>query len=104
MLYLAGTIDFYLRDSFRDPLNIGSVLKEPFATPGESIGAFEQQLREYLLNLLRQQARNQRKSGAVLTRKDLRELAGGTPYDISDEWSGTFNGRIFIDGSRSQYA
>lgn len=104
MLYLAGAIDFHLRDSFRDPLDIGAILTDPFATPGESIGAFEQQLREYLLNLLRQQAYNQRMSVAVPSRKDLRELPGGTPYDISDKWSGMFSGRVFLDGSKSRYA
>lgn len=104
VLYLAGSIDFYLSDSFRDPLNIGSLLKEPYATPSQSIAAFEQQLRDYLLGLLRQQVLNRRMADTLRTKQDLRELPGGTPYAITDTWRGTFWGRVFVDAARSQYA
>jgi len=68
VLTLAGDIDFYFRDEFADPANIGGWLREEGL---ESAPNFE--------------------------------IPFGTPYPITDEWSGRFEGRVYVDRSRSVY-
>ena len=131
MLYLAGTIDFYLRDSFRDPLNIAELARDleklneriseevsKLVAAGanlpvqfqrivdelaEQFGRGEQGLRDYIRDRIRSELARQGKSLWALQQKELGELPFSTYYDIVDAWSGMFSGRIFVDGTRSQF-
>lgn len=68
------------------------------------IGNVDQFLRDYIYRrALRGVVRQNKFWASGLERKDLRELPGGTPYSIGDQWRGTFSATVNSDPSESQF-
>lgn len=86
VLTLSGTFDFYLRDAFADPLDIGVEVIDPGETIFENI---HRPLDDYLRG---------RTSGSWQP-----GIHAGEPYPITDEWSGRFAGRIHADPGQSSF-
>ena len=52
---------------------------------------------------LRELMRRRKKAAYDLAAKDLRELLGGTPYGIVDEWSARVTAKVYLDDTKSRY-
>ena len=130
VLALTGKIDFTLTDAFRDPLNIGTYLKEPYALIDEIIvdaikrdfkrveevvsyvidklssiiGKVSQDLYDYIYDRALRILQRQHKNAALnIGRKDLREILFSTIYAITDKWSATFSAKVYLDAAKSQF-
>ncbi|MBB4303502.1 hypothetical protein GGD81_002545 [Rhodobium orientis] len=137
MLEISGSINFRIRDEFRDPLDIGTVLPERIAKIDEKIsemvkdiadatydaavyaieiandvasnvekeiGKLDRFLRDYISDKVKREILRRRKNAIdVLEVKDLREIPGGTPYSIVDDWSATVSARVSHDKGKSRF-
>lgn len=90
VLSVEGSFDFYLRDEFADPADIGVEVIDLGETIFENI---HRPLDNYLRG-----------------RTDLLGLGPqrlavrtGEPYSITDDWSGMLSGKIYLDPRRSNY-
>ncbi len=91
VLVISGELDFYLRDEFVDPLDIGVEVIDL----GETI----------LENLIKPlDAHLRALSGLPPTgRPPILGIHTGEPYAITDEWSGRFEGQVYADPQKSIY-
>lgn len=90
VLSVEGSFDFYLRDEFADPADIGIEMIDL----GENI---LENLHRPLDNYLR--GRN----GLPPSGPQRLGVHTGEPYSITDDWSGTLSGQIYLDPARSTY-
>ena len=85
-----GSFDFYLRDEFADPADIGIEIIDPGATIFENI---HRPLDNYLRGRTDLPPRGPQRLG----------VQTGEPYSITDNWSGTLSRQIYLDPARSAY-
>jgi len=133
ILQMSGTIDFHLRDEFRDPLDLeerlepvleeiaqaisfvldlggdllgdaGAFVERVLSRITGKLGQVDGQLRDYIINRALDELTRRRKSTSIGERKVYPELPGGTPYDIVDDWGASFSAEVFLDKSKSRYA
>ena len=90
VLSMEGSFDFYLRDEFADPADIGVEIIDPGETIFESI---HRPLDNYLRGRTGLPPRGPQRLG----------VQTGEPYSITDDWSGTLSGQIYLDPARSAY-
>ncbi|HBZ43970.1 MAG TPA: hypothetical protein DEO85_07950 [Maritimibacter sp.] len=90
VLNVEGSFEFYLRDEFADPADIGVEIIDPGETIFENI---HRPLDNYLRGRTGLQPRGPQRLG----------LQTGEPYSITDDWSGTLRGQIYLDPARSAY-
>jgi len=88
VLELAGEIQFYLRDEFADPLDIGLEVVDVPET-----------IFENLVRPLEDQTRT--RFGLAPSGPQKLGVVTGEPYVISDNWSGRFVGQVNADARRS---
>ncbi len=113
LLEIAGNISFELNDAYRDPLQfeeareyIEKILKEiEEANDGISraIGSIDQPLRDRIYNEVLRRLRRRNARCVDLITKDYPEVPGGTPFAITDKWSGTYTAKVFHDKSKSRF-
>jgi hypothetical protein len=90
ILTIEGSFDFYLRDEFADPADIGVEVVDPGETIFENI---HRPLDNYLRGRTGLPPRGPQRLG----------IHTGEPYSISDDWSGTLSGQIYLNTARSAY-
>ena len=91
-LNITGSLDFYLNDEFADPLDVGIEVDD--YRPGSILyDNIHKPLNEYLRGRVGLPSHGHQRLG-------VRE---GVPYPITGEWSGSLEGQIYSDSSRSQY-
>lgn len=90
ILSVEGSFDFYLRDEFADPADIGIEVIDPGETIFENI---HRPLDSYLSGRTGLPPRGPQRLG----------VQTGEPYSITDDWSGTLSGQIYLDPARSAY-
>ena len=90
VLSVEGSFDFYLRDEFADPADIGIEVIDPGETIFENI---HRPLDNYLRDRTGLPPRGTQRLG----------VQTGEPYSITDDWSGTLSGQIYLDPARSTY-
>lgn len=90
VLTVEGSFDFYLRDEFADPADIGVEVIDLGETIFENI---HRPLENYLRGRTGLPTRGPRRLG----------IQTGEPYSITEDWSGTLRGRIYLDPLRSAY-
>lgn len=90
VLNVEGSFEFYLRDEFVDPADIGVEIIDPGETIFENI---HRPLDNYLRGRTGLQPRGPQRLGHQT----------GEPYSITDDWSGTLRGKIYLDPARSAY-
>lgn len=90
ILTIEGSFDFYLRDEFADPADIGVEVVDPGETIFENI---HRPLDNYLRGRTGLPPRGPQRLG----------IHTGEPYSISDDWSGTLSGQIYLNTTRSAY-
>ncbi len=84
-LVLNGSLDFYLRDEFADPLDVGI---EVFDIP--------EMVEDFFSDLI-----DQRLQGMLQQRKE--RVRYGTPYSIAGKWNAVVTGQFYRDPSKSHY-
>lgn len=87
---MEGSFDFYLRDEFADPADIGVDVIDPSETIFENI---HRPLDNYLRERTGLPPRGPQRLG----------IQTGEPYSITDDWSGELRGQIYQDATRSTY-
>lgn len=90
MFMISGELEFYLADKFVDPLDLGTEVIDP-----------EETIYEYLIRPLDDHGRG--RLGLSPTGPERFGLHTGEPYSITDEWSGHFAGRLFLDPAKSGF-
>jgi len=90
VLSVAGSFDFYWKDEFADPADIGMEIIDPGETMFENI---PRPLDNYLGGRTGRSPRGPQRLG----------VQTGEPYSITDDWSGTLSGQIYLDPARSAY-
>ena len=90
VLSVEGSFDFYLKDEFADPADIGIEVIDPGETIFENI---HRPLENYLRGRTGLPPRGPQRLG----------IQTGEPYSITDDWSGTLSGQIYLDPARSAY-
>lgn len=94
ILEIEGEFEFYLRDEFADPADIGVEIVDPTKL-GEMI---YENIHRPLDNYLRG------RTGLPASGPEQLGVITGEPYPITDKWSGELRGKIYLDASRSAYA
>ena len=89
-LKISGSLEFYLRDAFMDPLDLGIEAIDLGETIYENI---HRPLDNYLRGRV----------GASPSGPQRLGIHTGEPYPISDEWSGRFEGTIYRAREKSDY-
>lgn len=111
-LSVQGSLDFYLRDMFADPLDIGVEVDD--YTPGsighdldhviddlgEILDPYEQ-IHKPIEDYVRD--RVGLKTDDAHHQKHMRTGRDGVPYPITDIWSGQFIGQVHTDAAKSNY-
>ncbi len=90
VLSLECSFDFYLRDESADPADIGIEVIDPGKTIFENI---YRPLDNYLRGRTGLPPRGPQRLG----------VQTGEPYSITDDWSGTLSGQIYLDPARNAY-
>lgn len=104
VLSIEGEFDFYLRDEFVDPLDIGIEVIDPEETIRENIVRPTHNRIDGLIDQAIRDAIRRSKGAAPPVRKDNLGVHTGDPYSITDQWTGELSGRIYMDNRRSAYA
>ncbi len=89
-LSLEGSFEFYLRDEFADPADVGVEVVDPGETIFDNI---HRPLDNYLRGRTGLSPRGPQRLG----------LRTGKPYSITDDWSGKLSGQIYLDPTQSTY-
>ncbi len=90
VLTIEGSFDFYLRDEFADPADIGIEVIDLGETIFENI---HRPLDNYLRGRTSLPPRGPQRLG----------VQTGEPYSITDDWSGQLSGQMHLDPARSAY-
>ena len=90
VLIVEGSFDFYLRDEFTDPADIGIEVIDLGETIFENI---HRPVDNYLRGRTGLAPRGPQRLG----------VQTGEPYAITDDWSGKLSGQIYLDPARSAY-
>ena len=90
VLNIQSSFNFYLRDEFADPADIGVEVIDPRETIFENIHRPQD---NYLRGRTGLPPRGPQRLG----------VQTGEPYSITDDWSGTLKGQIYLDPARSTY-
>jgi len=90
VLSFSGEFSFYLTDRFEDPLDIGVEAIDLGETFFENV---ERPLEDYLRGQV----------GLPPSGPPRPGIHTGEPYDIFDNWSGHFEGQIYLDPARSSF-
>lgn len=90
ILTLSGELAFYIDDEFADPADIGVEVVDPGETLFENI---HRPLDDYIRG----------RAGLPTSGRRNLGVQTGEPYPITDRWSGSFEGRIYLDSTRSSY-
>lgn len=90
-LTISGDLQFYLKDKFVDPIDLGIEVIDP-----------EETIYENIIRPLDDHGRG--RLGLPPSGPQRFGLHTGEPYPITDEWSGHFAGRIFLDPTRSEFS
>lgn len=103
MLTISGEIEFYLRDAFADPADLGELQRRlgiddaqdvEIIDPGETIFEnIQRPFEDYLRGRAGLPASGPQRLGIHL----------GDPYSITDDWSGHFEGQVYTDPKKSAY-
>lgn len=88
LLTISGTLEFYLRDEFIDPLDIGIEVIDLGETIAENL---QRPFEDYLRGRV----------GIQPTAPQRLGVHTGEPYAITDAWSGDFEGQIYADPKQS---
>ena len=88
ILTISGTLEFYLRDEFVDPLDIGVEVIDLGETIFENI---QRPFEDYLRG----------RTGIAPAEPQKLGIHTGEPYAITDIWFGQFNGQVYADPKRS---
>lgn len=88
VLAVEGSFEFYLRDEFADPADIGVEVIDPGETIFENI---HRPLDNYLGG----------RTGLPPSGRQRLGVQTGEPYSITDDWSGKLSGQIYLDPARS---
>ena len=107
LLEVDGAIEFYLKDEFADPADIGEIRKRLGNENAQDVDIVDPTRRSEMIyeNIHRPLENYIRgRTGLPKTGPEKLGLITGTPYNISDKWLGTRQGNIFLDASRSDYA
>ncbi|MCE8008114.1 hypothetical protein [Aestuariivita sp.] len=92
IIELSGSLDLYLDDEFADPLNVGVEVDD--YRPGSILyDNIHKPLNDYLRGRI----------GLPTSGPQRLGIRDGTPYAMTGTWSGSAEGRIYADPSRSQY-
>ena len=67
------------------------------------LGNITRQLHSYIYNRVLSLLKDRKNAIISSEQKDIREIPGGTPYAIIDDWTGTFSARVHLDASRSRF-
>lgn len=106
VLTVEGSFDFYLRDEFADPADIGEIERYlgdedaqdvEIIDPTRLVEMIYENIHRPLDNYLRGRV------GLPPTGRERLGVITGTPYSITDDWSGTLRGQIYLDPARSNY-
>lgn len=90
LLAISGEFEFYLRDEFVDPLDVGVEAIDIAETVFENV---QRPLEDYL----------RERVGLPPSGPQRLGIHTGEPYAITDEWSGHFEGRVYRDPARSDF-
>lgn len=90
ILSVEGSFDFYLKDEFADPVDLGIEVVDLGETIFENI---HRPLDNYLRGRTGLPPRGPQRLG----------VQTGEPYSITDNWSGKLSGQIYLDPARSAY-
>ncbi|WP_420586109.1 hypothetical protein [Ruegeria sp.] len=90
VLAVEGSFEFYLRDEFSDPADIGVEVIDPGETIFENI---HRPLDNYLRG----------RTGLLPHGPQRLGIQTGETNSITDDWSGTLRGQIYLDPARSAY-
>lgn len=90
VLSVESSFDFYLRDEFADPADIGVEVIDLGETIFENI---HRPLENYLRGRTGLPPRGPQRLG----------VQTGEPYSITDDWSGVLSGQIYLDPAQSAY-
>lgn len=107
MLELEGSFAFYLKDEFADPADIGEIQRQLGREDPQDVDIVDpSRLGEMIYENIHRPLDNYIRGRAGLPRRgsDRLGVITGTPYTISDTWSGTLRGKIYLDASRRAYA
>lgn len=89
---LSGSLDLYLDDEFADPLDIGVEVDD--YRPGSILyDNIHRPLNDYLRG----------RTGLPTGGPQRLGVRDGKPYAITGTWSGSVEGRIYADATRSRY-
>ena len=100
ILSISGEIEFYLRDEFADPLDIGEVQRRLNRDDAQDVEVIDlgetnfENIHRPLDNYLRGRV------GLAPSRTERLGIHTGDPYTITDAWSGSFEGRIYLDPTK----
>ena len=107
LLEVDGAIEFYLKDEFADPADIGEIRKRLGNEDAQDVDIVHPtRISEMIYENIHRPLDNyiRGRTGLPKTGPEKLGLITGTPYNISDKWLGTRQGNIFLDASRSDYA
>ncbi|MCA0873952.1 hypothetical protein LCL97_24290 [Seohaeicola saemankumensis] len=89
---LSGSLDLYLNDEFADPLDVGVEVDD--YRPGPILyDNIHKPLNDYLRG----------RTGLPTGGPQRLGIRDGKPYAITGTWSGSVEGRIYADATRSKY-
>lgn len=92
ILTIEGDLDFYLNDEFADPLDVGVEVDD--YRPGSILyDNIHKPLDDYLRGRVGQPSNGRQRLG----------VRDGVPYSITGQWSGSLEGRIYANASRSRF-
>ena len=92
ILSIEGSLDFYLHDEFADPLDIGVEVDD--YSPGSILyDNIHKPLDDYLRG----------RGGLPSSGRQRLGVRESVPYSITGQWSGSLEGQIYTNPSRSRY-
>ena len=100
ILSISGKIEFYLRDEFADPLDIGEVQRRINRDAAQDVEEID--LGETIFENTHRPLDNYLRGRVGLAPSGTERLGihTGDPYTITDAWSGSFEGRIYLDPTK----
>lgn len=105
ILNITGSLEFYQRDEFADPLDIGERLRGIGIENAPDVEVDDYRPGRVLYDNLHKPLNDYLRGrlGLPATGGQNLGIREGVPYSITSEWSGRLEGRIYADASRSRY-
>ena len=100
---LSGEVEFYLRDVFADPVDLGEAQRQLGIDDARDVEIID--LGETIFQNVHRPIEDYLRGRVGLPPTGPQQLgiSTGVPYSITDEWRGTFEGQILLDPNRSDF-